>query len=810
MSDMMVNPFLNIKPLNIKRFTMDDIDNESWYDKNKIFKDHKYLYILTKKTDIIIPLEFYKWEISCELFESVSNNLILYRVDISIIKNKFFFDNMIIISRENLERYNNLSYNLNDNNLVTLILNINYNDITKYMEMYNNLYKLDEFIKYVIINKYFNNNNNLHKLINNIYECQYWTYSINCNLNNTKIFSNRTFTFKLARLVDKNISFIIKDILDDIKYDNQYDKINNYEYKYNISKNYKLNYWYSVDKNDINILFNNMNNNDRFYMFCNLMISKKYCHLVVNNYEILTMMQTVIITHAQLFRYLLSYSWIKFYTDELLLDKNIKIKDVIEFDINTASLLPVFPFDHKRPKLNPYMPLLVSDLILDPSRNFCGIGYYNSSTYWYKGICNLEEFKIRLNIYTCGSKNIDIFSNIDFAKYNMAITGSTITACIQKEHPLMNIFTDKSLELNIYHYFNEYYAKADLDIMFKNENNFIFIDNVKLFFQDIIQSLNKYYQSFDNNDVVLTLNKTEQLFVTEKFINENIHFDDNKKNTNKIDYINSNIDSQEILDIFRPYYIDLYNKYLDSLNENIKEKYNYELEYNGTFKIYISEKSINPINIEIVYKYNITSPYLLHNFELFNIKNDFFVTVSRFHLPCVRGYYNGTNVYLTPSCISAHMTYMNIDYRYIYGTKDPLDILHKYRMRGFGTWLNKKEKEIMKNYIIRMPFWTNLYSGNVLFAPLPLNSKLFRPRYYNADHYKNDTFVDLKSRYNDVTLPPLVSDLKNSTIDFNRIIANKFNISSNDIYGSLNVINACGKITPVIKSIIDLTFELLF
>ena len=92
-------------------------------------------------------------------------------------------------------------------------------------------------------------------------------------------------------------------------------------------------------------------------------------------------------------------------------------------------------------------------------------------------------------------------------------------------------------------------------------------------------------------------------------------------------------------------------------------------------------------------KFKIDSQYLPHSFEIFSIKyKSFFSTVSKFHLPIVRSYYNGNNVYLLPSCISACMTMMNIDYKYFAGSKDQIDIINKYRMRGFGTYLNAKEK----------------------------------------------------------------------------------------------------------------------
>jgi hypothetical protein len=34
---------------------------------------------------------------------------------------------------------------------------------------------------------------------------------------------------------------------------------------------------------------------------------------------------------------------------------------------------------------------------------------------------------------------------------------------------------------------------------------------------------------------------------------------------------------------------------------------------------------------------------------------------------------------------------MNLDYKYFAGSQDPINIINKYRMRGFGCWLNMNE-----------------------------------------------------------------------------------------------------------------------
>ena len=77
---------------------------------------------------------------------------------------------------------------------------------------------------------------------------------------------------------------------------------------------------------------------------------------------------------------------------------------------------------------------------------------------------------------------------------------------------------------------------------------------------------------------------------------------------------------------------------------------------------------------------------------------DFFSLAAHFHLPAVRAYYQGTNVYMTPSCVTAMMTGINIEYKYFAGIRDPVDIINKYNRRGFGIILNSTELEQYKKF----------------------------------------------------------------------------------------------------------------
>merc|ERR1711871_571047 len=119
--------------------------------------------------------------------------------------------------------------------------------------------------------------------------------------------------------------------------------------------------------------------------------------------------------------------------------------------------------------------------------------------------------------------------------------------------------------------------------------------------------------------------------------------------------------------------------------------------------------------------------------------------VSKFHLPCVRSYYNGSDVFILPSAITAYMTFMNADYKYFAGTSTPLEILNKNRMRGFGTWLNPKEKNNYVQYAKESTNWTKMYTisdlsfnndiSNIIFNNIPYSDNFYKPRLILEDQY---------------------------------------------------------------------------
>jgi hypothetical protein len=861
------NPFLNNR--NTFVHYDENLGQNVELDQMNIAKYYQSVYLLLKKNNQIIPPEFYNYQIPREIFDEVSRNLVIHKTSAKILKNKKHFDSLTIMSSEQLKQYNIFNYELEDKILVVPIFNITYHNILNYLGQYESNDTLENVYKVKVLNQYFDVDENNFKInqffsekINNMEETKYWTNYYNCLINMTTIFRDRQFSLEYSRISDKNISNLLKTLIEEkvIKKSTNENYLKELELadrkilstkddyvdvastiKKNGFQPYRISKKSEFTNSDINQIFSVLTDKQKFLMFSNLMVSKKYCHLVVNNKTILEQMAPTINKFAPLYRYLLSYSWIRFYMEECIKKSFIKTTDEFIFDIDTVSKLPVYPFDYNNLKNNPYMPIFVSDAELKPENNICGIYDYIEELSTQERFCDLEGFKTRFNIFCTGNPTNNLFEGFDFEKNNVGITGSVMTACILKNHPLMSNFNIKnSLTEKLNRYFNEYYCNSDIDIMVLTKDNYKFIDTAKELHNQVILNLCKFNGYIEPSCVKLICNKIGYVFVSDKFINENIQLDESMKQEkqDKVEYIMDRIDEPEIKKLFEPYYkklleekmSNMFKEFSSSELEKLENKYPEIFNKNIEFKIYISRyqkdsknqnlpefnfRKTSDIDLEFTYKYKIESPYLIHNMEIFPVKyDDFFGVVGRFHLPCVRAYYNDSNVYLTPSCISANMTFMNLDYKYMTGTKDPLDIINKNRTRGFGTWLNSKEKKVLAKYCKGSPYWSKLYNLSdqnqmsenqlykLIFGPQEIKSRIFKPRLFCNTEYNNSVYVDTNN-YRE-TIPAV------DTIDNDKKLSNLFKclqIKQID-YSSFRAINKKGQINPLKKWLINATWEI--
>lgn len=397
-----------------------------------------------------------------------------------------------------------------------------------------------------------------------------------------------------------------------------------------------------LNKTQINTIFDQLyNEKDLFDVFNMMAISRVLCHLVVNNRKVLIKMSQIFQNYLSFYKYLLGYAFLTFYLEEV--SAKIKTDDKIVFKIDTASCLPNFPYAADDIHQSPYITLLVSDNTMNINNNYMSCGYQMNEPCY--GIENLVEFKKKLNIFISGFPRTNIFKGLEWEN-KFILTGSAIPACVQKNNPLFNRFPNKN---RIAIAFEKLYKDADVNLICFAKDIVTYIENIKLLKKLLEKNTSKNVKIEIINSTIVRVKKTKNKYEVYKKLKQEITDSHTKQN----------------------YIGEIWDQY-HALTENITYVENEEesIQENIQFKIKISK--IRTITIT--------------NSELSTEK--IFQEISQYSLPCIRGYYDGNNVFLLPSCITALQTGINIDCKI---TKNPEIIINKYRMRGYGTILNQSE-----------------------------------------------------------------------------------------------------------------------
>lgn len=818
----------------------------SVFDLTKMFKK---LFILNLSSEIEIDPAFYDMFISKDNYTYIKNNLCIKEIPFASLKDGILKKFLTIVKYEDLPiNYNGINgktMRLDDsmNDILCInLMHISEQGVNSFLKQYNGISNLSSIIQMFLVNNYiqkdiYGEKNKLlrYQMISNMDESNYWSYYFNCKLNITSKFMSRGFNLSLTqRLENPEVRKVIESMSTKLEEESDYLSFifrqNTYvDASTNIKKDgYQI---YRINKTDPNenltkqefnnILDSCLNKKELYMMLTNILITKDYCHLVINNDYALKKLsdknlfnetkpdnekRSLMQKYTPLFAYLWSYAILTMYIEESIKRSRTVESDRFVFDLDTASILPYFPSVGSNPELSPYLPMLIAKEILNAKNNNLGVQMYcNVERNFIPGVVSQNEFDRRLNLFVTGTENTNYFENVDWN--NLAVSGSIISAVTPKFNPLMLHFASNDMNIDLNGFFNEYYADADIDIMC-NCSKFDYINKVHQFADQIDVNIRKFNNVNNDEKYVTRLIpvKSVALMVNKEFITKYI------LPTTKMSYLDiiTKLHDVEIKQLFHPFYVK--HKILDNMNYSNSSEFS-DPKYDSYFELCKPEdiliviinheknqdkklepkvkhtikssfvdninsntvllesieqdgnipeidmdyedqidQDISDINQSELYndisadecvfianenlKFKLVSKYLKHNFELFRIKYEsFFSTVARFHLPCVRGYYNGSKTYLLPSCVIACNTLTNIDYKYFAGSKDPIEVINKYRMRGFGTYLNDKEKIRMIQYSNGVTKWKKLYHINIkntnsvesVLGSLKIDNNLFKP-----------------------------------------------------------------------------------
>jgi hypothetical protein len=558
-----------------------------------------------------------------------------------------------------------------------------------------------------------------------------------------------------------------------------------------------------------------------FNLFNTFVTSKDLCHYALNNSVVLTKMKPLFDKYLPFYRYALGTAWVTLYSEECIFKTKSTVTHRYVFKIDTANKLPYFPMCPEDLHLNPYIALLVSEKLLDSKKNCLSLP--TIANYKHYGIGTLEDFIRKFNIFTTGTSTKNILSGLNWT--NFAVSGSVIPACAPKRSPLMDIVADATTDevTQFLIYLRQYYSSSDIDLMCNDPSIFGFMDKA----EGLINCVKNNLKDLKGDDAVNTLTiepiKTFAIIIHYKYfelrlteiqegighqwtaieIVQNINFPEVKEYFYKM-YTDSKYKSNRISrkenngkqhTLYEEYY--RYSS-MDDMSIYVAE---YEISKDAHVKhdrdecFYVNdivtEKVKSQDNIMIMkisegIKFKLKSPEMLHDIEVFQVRdNDFFSTVGRFHLPCVRAFYDGSDVHMLPSCITALLTGYNLDYKYFAGIRDPIDILNKYRMRGYSMILNDKEKQHMIYYCESVNKWNGMFAVNTknkesimsFFGVKKLTDEIFKPAKYLSG-FPDDSYAkidlpyvltvdDLKNWYNDRY--PVLSKSGINLMDFKTI-----------------------------------------
>lgn len=751
-----------------------------------------------------------------------SGFLHLIKAPFSLVNNGSIRSGLISISRENLEPFNDGYYDLKPKELVYLMLQTKSSDVESWLGRHHTDISLNNYLRQKIFTSYYHLEDAGIKTLPLIDDFQYWKNKKHCAVSNNNKFSQRKFNLELIQKwnlknseeLDKELQKFLNKISSknnpsDAKcYAQEITSVSRDKKESVVLDNVKNDTMFYRPPRDTEIMIgkahmeelltsHSLGQRERYVLLCNLLMSKNYCHFVINNRAILQSNLDLLLKYKPVFRYVMGYAWATMYLEEMAIKTRIKEADRIVFDIETASMLPTFPFCYEAAHLNPYFSCMVAEKMLNMAKNINGVrtcvegqggGLKDSA-----GIVDLPEFKRRLNIFMTGDENINLLEGANWS--NMVISGGCMAAILPKTNPLMNLFPKQNGNYDIKRFFEEYYGKSDIDIASSYPNILDFISNVKYLKQVIYQNLVKSGKPISPSDINIIKCKSLNIYISSAILRAKcargeIPF--------KYDKIVSDRENRNI----KFYFYELYLEQKRMSNEKNRmilgdkandDEYFEIIDYCELEKsnIIISDAPLSPdvvpnksaemsLGIETVYflkegndpfikfsetlKYKIQSKYLSHSFEIFRINYDeFFSCISRFHLPCVRSYYNGKTCYMLPSAITSYQTLCNIDFKYFMGSNDPISILNKYRKRGYGMVLNEVEIRQYMTQIVQNDRYKKEYAitdvknsilGRVV-GSLDINDEYFKPcKYFPGDLASGDV---LKTDYLVVNKPYIKS-----------------------------------------------------
>lgn len=459
-------------------------------------------------------------------------------------------------------------------------------------------------------------------------------------------------------------------------------------------------------------------------MICRYMLSPQECHIIREPaiWEILD--RELVNKHInEIVRYCMFYSMYILRHEETIMFSQVNVKSRVLFKIDQAAKLNSFHLSHI--EKSPYIIQLTQDTPLGQ----CMPMYLSGK----RSINTLTEFKRRFNIVTGGA-----FNGVDFKAYDACITGSILIPCVHKS-PLENGFDDvdwnrdRSTKLS-HPYMIDTPTTAE-DFAFANYLEYYYPSYVSLTDSDFreqvlgAESQQQYETPKDEGDLIYESDTTTipsnlgGIRTSEAVKKDNVVASpvklgetENKSQKNATEY-------NQLADIDVAISTWDHNVFKERVFKLYQEIVN-NCKHRGP--VYIKEV----ITIASI-KYKIYGPGLPRPMDVFRVPYDFVKMVKKFHVHCVKMFYNG-DVTLFRSCVSCLLSGVGESYKWFSCNKVPADVLLKYAQRGFTIILNSKERETISKYVKDNDRWGTMFKminiePEKIYCCVTENHPFFRP-----------------------------------------------------------------------------------
>ena len=674
-------------------------------------KENSKFFLLKVEEKIINKLKFSQIHNKCLLKNTVDDKSLLN-----------------IMKKYNNNKKINIQFD-KENTQILVIPELNEDELLFYIsDGKSDEYDIKTFLKILTINLYYQNSLSsfdIKKRMTNILLNidTFWERFNVSKINLTNNFRSKRFNLSVVAKNKEQCAQIETDYLNEIK--DYVENIKQEKVYYTAEFDTTMNYEY------VSNIYNILNTEYMKYTFLvTLLCSKKHCHLVLKNKELLINSKPIFDKYKIAFKYFMSYAWMTFICAELF-SYNIEDDDVYVLDLDTANLLPKYPFTFNDINQNPYACFFVDKNALNVEENLlstdCDVNYE-----LYNGVTTCKEFSRRLNIFCNGINEKKYLDYIDWSC--CAITGSVFYTCVMngyqaydydneiydrevnKENNL--IYSDETLK----NYYNENNPNSDIDIICNKDDYFEF--------STVIHDLYEKIKA-DKNETEITKITSTILIVTNEFIiNEFTKLkkhliDNNKKRKDGKDYTEYTVDQVKIYDenVNEYFYTMYYNEYKNKINkkydefleekycdlniiEKIKKSDTYNLfrepsVLNFRLKMFTYEPTIENLNVKdteniyynkdkdkILAKMSESTRYKIdipdsRTFEIFKSRRkSFFSTIGSFHFSMVRGFWNGKTCKILPSASTSSMINLSHEYKYFASGTHPAVIVNKYRKAG--------------------------------------------------------------------------------------------------------------------------------